>query len=128
MSRNNLILTGLIGLLGAVLMTALALLVMQANLIPILVSRSLYGWGLFLFLLLFSIAEIPVMIIGMRRMAASHNSKAKYVTLVVNIGYVSFAAVYAIPFILLTGWLGWGAALAGLTVIRFLSSILFLPK
>jgi hypothetical protein len=128
MSRNNLILTGLIGLLGAVLLTALALLLMQANFIPILVSNSLYGWGLFLFLLFFSVVEIPVMILGMRRMAASSNPKAKYVTLAVNAGYVFFAAVYAIPFILLTGWLGWGVALAGLTVIRFVSSILFLPK
>ncbi len=128
MSRNSLILTGLIGLSGAVIVTALCLGVMIWELIPVLVTGSLYVWAIFLFLLIFSITEIPVMLMGMRRIAASANTKAKYVVLLVNCGYVFFGSVYAAPFILLTGWLGLGAVLASLSLVRFISAIMYLPK
>ncbi len=126
MSRNSVILTGLVGLVGAVILTALCLFVMATELLPALVTRPLYGWGLFLFLLVFSVAEIPVMIFGIRRIATSANPRAKYVALLVNAGYVFFAAVYAVPFILLTGWLGLGTVLAALSFIRFISAIIYL--
>ncbi len=128
MSRNRVILTSLIGLAGAVLLTALCLLAMVWNLIPPLVTDTVYAAGLLLFLLFFSLAEIPVMIVGMRRIAASANPKAKYVALLVNVGYVLFAAVYAAPFILLTGWLGAGTALAALSIVRFASALIYLPN
>lgn len=127
MSRNRIILTGLVGLVGAVLVTALCLFVMVWSLIPPLVTNTLYALALLLFLLFFSLAEIPIMIMGMRRIAASANPKAKYVALLVNAGYVLFAAVYAAPFILLTGWLGTGTALAALSVVRFASALIYLP-
>jgi hypothetical protein len=128
MSRNSLILTGLVGLAGAVVITALCMAVMMWELIPVLVTPSLYVWAIFLFLLVFSVSEIPVMIIGMRRIAASANPKARYVALLVNCGYVFFGAVYAAPFILLTGRLGLGAALAALSLVRFISAIIYLTK
>lgn len=127
MSRNSLILTGLIGLIGAVIITALCFALIAWGIIPILVTGSAYVWGLFLFLLVFSVTEIPVMIVGIRRIAASANAKAKYVVWLLNCGYVFFGAVYAVPFILLTGRLGLGAVLAGLSVVRFISTLIYLP-
>lgn len=128
MSRNSIILTSLIGLTGAVLVTALCIFVMRWNLIPPLVTDTFYAWGLLLFLLFFSLAEIPVMVIGIGRINASANPKARYVALLVNAGYVLFAAVYAAPFILLTGWLGTGTGLAALSIVRFASSLVYLPN
>lgn len=128
MSRNSLILTGLVGLIGAVVVTALCFAAMTWGLIPILVTGSIYMWAIFLFLLAFSITEIPVMIIGIRRIAASANPKAKYVAWLLNCGYVFFGAVYAVPFILLTGRLGLGALLAGLSLVRFISTLIYLTK
>lgn len=128
MSRNNVILTGLIGLIGAVLVTALCLGVMRWEWIPILVTDSLFSWAIFLFLLIFSVSEIPVMIIGMRRIAASTNTKARYLVLLLNCGYVFFGAVYAVPYILLTGGLVLGALLASLSLVRFITSLIYLGK
>jgi len=76
----------------------------------------------------FSIIEIPVMIVGIQRIAASANPKAKYVALLVNAGYVFFAAMYAAPFILLTGNLWLGAVLAALSLVRFVTAFIFLPQ
>jgi hypothetical protein len=127
MSRPNIILTGSIGLAGAVIFTALCLFIMARGWIPALITRPMYVWGLFLFLMIFSIAEIPVMLIGLRRMTASANPKAKYVALLTNAGYSFFGAVYAAPFILLTGQFGLGTAIAALSLIRFVSAVIFLP-
>jgi len=128
MSRNRVILTGLIGLIAAVTSTALSLAVMRWEWIPVLVTDSLFGWAIFLFLLIFSVSEIPVMIIGMRRIAASANTKARYLALLLNCGYVFFGAVYAVPYILLTGGLALGALLASLSLVRFITSLIYLSK
>jgi hypothetical protein len=128
MKRSSIILTGLIGLIGAFILTAFCLLVMTRGWIPaILSSNSRLVWGLFLFLAFFSVVEIPVMIFGMRRLAASPNPRSTYVVLLTNAGYSFFAAVYAAPFILLTGYLRAGIALATLSVVRLISAIIFLP-
>lgn len=118
--------TGLIGLAGAVILTALCLFLIIWDVIPVLVTSSVFAWGLFLFLLAFSLAEIPVMIFGIRRIAAGPNPRAKYVALLVIAGYVFFAAVYAAPFILLTGWLGLGVVLAALSLARFITALVYL--
>ncbi len=127
MSRSSLILTGLAGLVGAIFLTALCLFITIQGWIPTLLSDPAFAWGLFLFLGAFSVAEIPVMIFGMRRILASHNPKAGYVTLFTNAAYTFFAAVYAAPFILLTGRLWSGVALASLALARFLASLVFVP-
>lgn len=128
MSRLSITLTGLIGLIGAVILTALCLFIMIRGWIPPLVTHTVYVWALFLFLIFFSIAEIPMMIFSIRRIAASANPKAKYLVLLINTGYAFFGAVYAAPFILLTGRLGLGAAMAALSLVRFISAIIFLPR
>jgi hypothetical protein len=126
MSRHRLILTGLTGLGGAVILTALCLFFIAWNIIPVLVNSPIFAWGLFLFLLVFSVAEIPLMIFGIRRIAASPNPRSKYVVLLAITGYVFFAAVYAAPFFLLTGWLGLGLVLAALSLVRFMTVLVYL--
>ncbi len=131
MTRNSLISTGLTGLIGAIIITALSLFIVIGSWVSPLLSQPLYVWGLFLFLLFFSVAEIPVMIYAMRRLAASPNPRAKYVVMLTNTGYTLFAGVYAVPFILLAGQssleLTSGALLGALTFIRFISAITFIP-
>lgn len=127
MSRNSIILSGLIGLVGAVIFTALCLFIMVSDWMPVLITNDIYVLAIFLFLLVFSILEIPVMIFGIRRIANSVNPKAKYMAFLVNAGYSFFAAVYAAPVILLTGRLGLGTGLAALSFARLISAIIFLP-
>jgi hypothetical protein len=132
MTRNSVILTGLIGLIGAIIITTLALLTVTWGWISPLLSQPLHVWGLFLFLLFFSVAEIPVMVFSMRRIVASVNPKAKYVVMLTNAGYTLFAGVYAAPFILLAGQspleLISGAFMGALTFVRFISAVIFVPN
>lgn len=127
MSRNNIIISGLIGLVGAVFLTAFCLLVVIQDWLPPLMTNTFFLVALFLFLAFFSAAEIPVMIFGMRRILAGDNPKAHYIVLFTNAAYTFFAAVYAVPFILLSGGVLPGLALASLALARFVSSIVFLP-
>lgn len=132
MTRRSIFWTGLTGLAGAMLLTAASLFVMIQGLIPAVLQRPLFVWGLFLFLLTFSVLEIPLMIFAMRRMAASPNPRARTVVLLTIAGYTFFAAVYALPFILLTGnsstQLTAGLLLASLSLVRFISAMVFLPN
>ena len=128
MSRTSIVLSGLVGLIGAVMLTALCLFIMAQGWLPILVTRPIFVWGIFLFLAFFSIVEIPLMVYGIRYVATGANPKARYLALLTNAGYVFFAAVYAAPFILLTGELWLGAALAMLSVVRLIAAIIFLPQ
>ena len=127
MSRSSIWWTGLAGLVGAVGLTAVCLFLATQKWSPALLAKPIYVWGLFLFLLFFSLVEIPVMIFSIRRIVASPNPKARYVALLITAGYPFFAAVYAAPFILLTGRVVVGGAMAALAVVRFVSALLFLP-
>lgn len=82
-------------------------------------------WPLLGFLLVFSLAEIPLMIFGMRYMGSSASGK-RLVTLV-NVAFTFFAAAYAVPFLLLTGRVGIGLALAALSMVRFAGALWFVP-
>jgi hypothetical protein len=131
MTRNSLIISGALGLVANIALTAFCIFVMVAGWIPPLLHQPLPVFSLFIFLLFFSLAEIPVMILGMRRMLASVNPRARYVVLVVNFGYTLFAGVYAAPFILLAGKSAFemviGVLMSTLGFIRFISAMLFLP-
>lgn len=128
LNRNSLILTGVIGVVGAMFITALCIFIAAQAWVPLVFSNTLYIWLFFLFLAVFSVAEIPVMIVGMRRIAAGDSPRADYVVLFTNAIYTLFAAVYAAPFIVLTGGIWSGLVLASLTLARFASSIIFLPQ
>ncbi len=128
LNRNSLILTGAIGLVGAMFITALCIYIAAQAWVPIVISHTSYIWLFFLFLAIFSVAEIPVMIFGMRRIAMGDSPRADYLVLFTNAIYTLFAAVYAAPFIILTGGIWAGLALASLSLVRFASSIIFLPQ
>ena len=127
MTRISIALTGLVGLIGAVVVTVFCVVVATQAWYPTIITNSWIVLGLFLFLALFSVAEIPVMIYGLRSIASSANPRANVIVLITTGGYTFFAAVYAAPFILLTGNLWAGAALAGLSLVRLISAITFLP-
>ncbi|MCB0208285.1 MAG: hypothetical protein KDJ52_03080 [Anaerolineae bacterium] len=132
MTRANIIATGLMGLVGAIVVIGMSLSIVVSNWIPILLTRPIIIWTLFLVLLFFSVAEIPLMVYSMRRIAASTNPKAGYLVLLTNTGYTFFAGVYAAPFILLAGRstleLVAGVLLGSLAFVRFISTLIFLPK
>jgi hypothetical protein len=131
MTRGPLVYSGLLGLIGSLLLTAVSVAVMVLGYIPVLLQQPLFIWGLFLFLLLLSVLEIPVMILALRRMATSTGPKTNYITMLTNMAYTFFAGVYATPFILLTGatWqeLLAGIGLALLSIVRFITSLVFVP-
>jgi hypothetical protein len=130
MVRGSILSSGLLGLAGAILLTAGCVAGATSGLIPVLLSDPLLVWGLYLFLLTISVLEIPLMIFTMQRMAASPNPRAGTLVWLTNVAYTFFAAVYAAPFILLAGAsqleLGAGIGLAALSLGRFISSLVFL--
>ncbi len=131
MTRNRVILTGLTGVVGAILLTAFCLFLVVAEIIPVLFTQPFIVWGLFLFLLFFSVIEIPMMIMGLQRIGESPNPKAHYVVLFTVVGFTFFAGVYAAPFILLAGHstltLVAGTALGLLSLVRFIAAVAYIP-
>jgi hypothetical protein len=86
------------------------------------------GWSTWLllgFLLTFSLVEIPVMIFGMRQMG--RGASGKRLAVLTSAPFTFFAAVYAFPFLLLTGRVGIGLTLAALSLIRFAGVLWFVP-
>lgn len=123
--RSQLALSGGLGVVGgAALMGGAFFLWQRMGLISPLVT----GWATWLllgFLLTFSLAEIPVMIFGMRQMGSS--ASGGRLAVVTNAAFTFFAAVYAVPFLLLTGRVGIGVALAALSLVRFAGALWFVP-
>lgn len=131
MTRSSIILSGILGLLGTIILTTVAIFLASSGRVPILIESPFFTWALFLFLLLISLAEIPVMIYSMRRIIDGGHPKTKYIVLLTNFGYVLFAGVYAVPFILLTGKstleLAAGVLLGALGFVRFISAVILIP-
>jgi hypothetical protein len=72
----------------------------------------------------FSLAEIPMMVMVMRRLGVERPGNLGIVW-GLNSLYVFFAAVYGLPVLLVTGSLGWGLALCALGLVRFATSLAF---
>jgi hypothetical protein len=83
-------------------------------------------WLLLAFVLVFSLAEIPTMIYGMRYLGGGVSGRRLVVP--INAAFTFFAAVYALPFLLLTGRVGIGLALAALSLVRFAGGLWFVPS
>jgi hypothetical protein len=123
--RSQLALSGALGVVAAsALMGGGLFLWHRIDLKPLVSGRLL--WLLLGFLLFFSVAEIPVMIFGMRHMGSSDSEKR--LVALVNLVFTFFAAVYAFPFLLLTGRVGIGLALAALSLVRFAGALWFVPR
>ena len=122
--RSQLAISGGVGMVGgAVLMGGALFLLRRTDLAPLVSGLGI--WVLLVFLLVFSVAEIPMMITGMRHMVGAA-SGAWLVTLT-NVAFTFFAAMYAAPFLLLTGWVSVGFALASLSLVRFGGALWFVP-
>ena len=90
--------------------------------LPAIISGLIGTIFVFTLLLLLALIEMPMMVFAMRRMATSAGSPRGLITLT-NMGYVAFASVYAIIFVLLTGdnYFSLGNVLAALCIARFAS-------
>jgi hypothetical protein len=125
--RRNLLLSGLAGLLACGLMAGISTWLVAYGIInpplpfPIVASLTALVFAGF------SLAEIPIMVFGMRRLLVERRDN-QHVVLGLNTLYVFFAAVYGVPVLLLTGSVGWALALCGLGLLRFATSMFFVRE
>lgn len=116
--RRGFILAGSIGLvLGAAIYFGAGTVAAR---IPILVHGGVGVAIVFAILLLISLAEMPMMLFGLRQMARSPATPRVFLVGTYTI-FVVFASVYASIFVLATAEFALGLALAALCVARFAS-------
>lgn len=119
--RARLLASGAAGLLVAGLATGLALMLLARD-----VVTPPFSWlpvTLLLVVILggFSVAEVPLMVFALRRLAAERRDN-QVAVVGLNAIFVAFAVVYGLPVLLLTGDLLWGLLLCGLSLVRLASS------
>lgn len=126
MTRNKVAVAGGIGLFSNVLLTAACYLIRYFWLAPLLPQPKI-AWILFIVLGLIALIEIPLMIFGLKKMASGSGKAANAAHFAVS-GFVFFAAVYALPNLLLTNFsqIWMGLILAGTGLLRFGASVFFL--
>ncbi len=116
--RRSFVVSGLVGLaLGAGVYWGAGAVAAR---IPILVRGGIGVALVFAILLLISLAEMPVMLFGLRQMARSASTPRGMLIGTYTI-FVVFASVYASVFVLLTAEFALGLTLAALCVARFAS-------
>ena len=125
--RLSLLLSGLAGLLAGGLLSAVCVWLVSSGTIPVLAPFPVVTLILVLVLGAFSLAEIPMMVFLMRRLAIERPANRGFV-LGLNALYVSFASIYGAPVLLLTGNLGWGLALCSLGIVRLVASTFWVPQ
>jgi hypothetical protein len=113
---------GVVG--GAALMGSALFLLQRMDLKPL--ATGWVMWLLLAFVLAFSLGEIPLMLLAMRQLV-TRASPSLLVNLT-NVAFTFFAAVYAVPFLLLTGRMVLGTVLAGLCLVRFACALWFVPR
>jgi len=114
--RSRLALSGLAGIAGGAALMGGALFVSQrSGLTPLVTGRGA-TLALLGFVLFFSLGEIPIMIFALRRLAGSAGGVRP--AMLTNAAFTFFGAVYAAPFLLLTGQVEVSLALAGLCLVR----------
>ena len=119
--RSQLALSGLVGIVGGAALMGGALFVFQrSGLTPLVTGRGAM-LALLGFVLFFSLGEIPLMIYALRRLTAS--AAGVRPALVTNAAFTFFSAVYAAPFLLLTGQVEVSLALAGLCLVRLAGAL-----
>ncbi len=112
------------GLLGLPLGFAIWLFtIWLKTLVPAFISDFISVLVIFLIMLFFALAEIPVMVFAIRKL--SQTSLPRWIVLAIFMFFVSFAAVYALIFMLLTdsSYSNFGLVLAGLSLARFCGGI-----
>ena len=127
MFRRHLLLSGLGGLAANAALATVAAWLIGSGVIkaPLpygsvtLLSSIIFGG--------FSLAEIPMMVLAMRRLAAERPNNQVFV-LGLNAIFTFFAAVYGVPVLLLTGSMVSGLTLCALGVVRLIASMLFVQE
>jgi hypothetical protein len=122
--RRLLLASGLAGLLLAGLLVAVCVWLVAGGILHPLLPQPLIAAFLAVVFGGLSLAEIPMMVFAIRHLAVERQA-ADGLVLGLNALFVSFAAVYAAPVLLLSGSLGWGLALAALSPLRLAASLLF---
>lgn len=123
--RRHLLLSGLGGMLACGLLLAVSIWLVAAGILepplPLLAVTLLVGivFGAF------SLAEIPMMIFAMRRLALERPENHSAV-FGINALFVFFAAIYGVPVLLLTGSTGWALVLCAFGLVRFATSLAFI--
>jgi hypothetical protein len=125
--RRSLLWSGLAGMFPAAMLAVLSTWLINSGILPVLLPQPIIRLLLVLILGGFSLAEIPMMIFAMRRLASERRSNHGFV-LAINALYVFFAGIYGAPVMLLTGSLGWGWALCSLSIVRLAASLLFVRQ
>ncbi len=119
--RRNLLLAGLGGLFTCALAAILSVWLVMARGYKPPLSYPLVALLLGLIFGGFSLAEIPMMVLIMRRLTIERPNNYSLVW-GLNAFYVFFAAVYGATVLLLTGAVVWGMVLCGLGIVRLLAS------
>ncbi|MFN2220105.1 MAG: hypothetical protein ACK2UA_15965 [Anaerolineae bacterium] len=119
--RRNVLLAGSGGLLAALLLALLATWLVGSGILHPPLPYDLVVLPLVLVLGGVSLAEIPMMIFTMRRLAAERAENERLIV-GLNALYVFFATIYGVPVTLLTGYICWGLALCALSILRFATS------
>jgi len=122
-ARRPLLLSGLAGWAGGALFFLGIAWVQHSAHLPVPLKGGLAA--AFIFCLAFSIAEMPLMVFGLRKISSGTGGGSLTDLMATNAFYTFFASVYAVLFVLLTGSVLLGAALVGLGVIRLVSSLIF---
>jgi hypothetical protein len=125
--RPTLTLSGLVGLLVAVLVSAVSVWLVAGKVIPILFPYPTAILFLGVLFAAFSLVEIPMTVFAMRHLLIARPGN-RGIVLGLNALFCFFAAVYGVSVLLLTGSLGWGLALCSLAIVRFVASLLFVRE
>jgi hypothetical protein len=125
--RRRLLLSGLGGLAANAALAAIAALLVGSGVIKAPLPYDVVTVLTSIILAGFSLAEIPMMILAMRRLAAERPNNQLFV-LGLNATFTFFAAVYGVPVLLLTGSMAPGLALCALGVVRLIASMLFVRE
>jgi hypothetical protein len=122
--RGQLIVSGLLGLSGCLILTLLAVYTIAGGMWTGL-GWGWLAWLAYLFLAAIALAEMPLMIVALRRMAAEG---AGWLPAIVNALYVFFPAVYGLPLILATGTLPAGLSICALSPLRLVAALLWVRQ
>jgi hypothetical protein len=123
--RRYLVLSGMGGLLACLLLAGATTAMVTLGVLKPPLPHRMVAPLLTLVLGGFSLAEIPLMILIMRRLSAERADNL-HVVGALNALYVFFAAVYGVPVSLLTGSVSWGHVLCALSIVRLVSSLAFI--
>ena len=110
------------GIIGLVISAAIfGVASIGASNFPALVQNGIIVAFIFVFLLGLSVAEIPMMLYGLRLML--RNQTQPLFLIGTFIIFVSFASVYASIFVALTANVILGSVLAALTLVRYVGGL-----